>query len=83
MTIRCAYRRPVPSRLLTREQVAEELGVSPWVVYSLIRRGRLPAIRIGTRGWWRVSREDLEVYIGRTEREAEEPALSKKDAPED
>ena len=38
-------------RFLTREQVAEELGVSPWVVYSLIRRRRLRAIGIGARGW--------------------------------
>jgi excisionase family DNA binding protein len=40
----------MPGRFLTRDQVAEELGVSPWVVYSLIRKGRLPAIRIGARG---------------------------------
>jgi excisionase family DNA binding protein len=57
----------MPDRFLTRVQVAEELGVSPWVVYSLIRRVRLPTvrIRIGSRGWWRVSREDLEVYRSR------------------
>jgi len=54
----------VANRFLTRDQAAKELGVSPWVVYSLIRKGRLPAIRIriGGRGSWRVSREDLEAY---------------------
>jgi excisionase family DNA binding protein len=52
----------VADPLLTRDQVAEELGVSPRVVFSLIRRGRLPAIRIGRCGLWQVSHEYLEAY---------------------
>jgi hypothetical protein len=46
---------PVAEPLLNRAQVADELGVSAWVVYSLIRRGKLPAIGILGRGWWRAS----------------------------
>ena len=55
----------MPDHFLTREQVAEELGVSPWVIYARIRRGELPAIRIGGPGLWRISREDLAAYIER------------------
>ena len=34
-------------------------------VYALVRRGDLPAIKIGGRGQWRVEAEQLEAYIDR------------------
>ncbi|WP_027861738.1 helix-turn-helix domain-containing protein [Marmoricola sp. URHB0036] len=58
-------------RFLTREQVAEELATSKAQVYALIRRGDLRAMKIGGRGVWRVSRQDLEDYIARTYDETE------------
>ena len=53
-------------RFLTREQVAEELNISNAQAYALVRRGDLRALKIGGRGLWRVSREDLEAYLERT-----------------
>ena len=37
------------SRLLVAEDVAALLGVSPAFVYALVRRGELPAVRVGDR----------------------------------
>jgi hypothetical protein len=34
-----------------------------WQVYALVRRGDLPAIKIGGRGQWRVEDTELEAYI--------------------
>jgi excisionase family DNA binding protein len=45
--------------------VAEVLNTSSAQVYALVRRGDLPAIKIGGRGQWRVEREQLESYIRR------------------
>ena len=53
-------------RFLTREQVADELAISKAQVYALLRRKELRAMKIGGRGNWRISREDLETYIERT-----------------
>ena len=60
------YRVRVADRFLTREQVAEELAISKAQVYALLRRKDLRAMKIGGRGIWRISREDLENYIERT-----------------
>jgi excisionase family DNA binding protein len=54
--------QPQP-RFLTLEQVAEELSTSFAQVYALVRRGELPAIRLGGRGQWRVERSMLEKFI--------------------
>jgi excisionase family DNA binding protein len=40
--------------------VAAELNVSDSQVYHMVRRGELPAIKIGGRGQWRVERAKLE-----------------------
>jgi hypothetical protein len=40
-------------------------------VYTLMRSGQLPAVKIGKRGVWRVSTESLEEYISGLQREAE------------
>ena len=39
-------------------------------VYALVRRGDLPAIKIGGRGQWRVEASQLEAYIDRMYDEA-------------
>lgn len=51
------------ARFLTLEQVAEELNTSAAQIYALVRRGELPAIRLGGRGQWRVERRRLEKFI--------------------
>jgi excisionase family DNA binding protein len=50
-------------RFLTLADVAEILSTSVAQVYAMVRRGDLPAIKIGGRGQWRVSEADLEDYI--------------------
>ncbi len=51
------------SRFLTLTEVAEVLNTSSAQVYAMVRRGELPAIKIGGRGQWRVERDRLEDYI--------------------
>ncbi len=52
-------------RFLTLADVSEVLNTSSAQVYALVRRGDLPAIKIGGRGQWRVERTQLEDYIAR------------------
>lgn len=52
-------------RFLTLADVAEVLNTSSAQVYALVRRGDLPAIKIGGRGQWRVESSELETYIQR------------------
>ena len=52
-------------RFLTLADVAEVLNTSSAQVYALVRRGDLPAIKIGGRGQWRVEASQLEEYIAR------------------
>ena len=54
---------PAGPRFLTLADVAEVLNTSSAQVYALVRRGDLPAIKIGGRGQWRVESEQLEDYI--------------------
>ncbi|HEX6150618.1 helix-turn-helix domain-containing protein [Nocardioides sp.] len=56
---------PGMPRFLTLADVAEVLNTSSAQVYALVRRGDLPAIKIGGRGQWRVEAEQLEAYIKR------------------
>ena len=56
---------PPTPRFLTLADVAEVLSTSSAQVYALVRRGDLPAIRIGGRGQWRVEASQLEAYIAR------------------
>ena len=53
------------SRFLQLADVAEILNTSSAQVYTLVRRGELPAIKIGGRGQWRVEASELESYIER------------------
>ncbi len=50
-------------RFLALTDVAEVLNISMAQVYALVRRGELPAIKIGGRGQWRVESQALEDYI--------------------
>ncbi|WP_203336098.1 helix-turn-helix domain-containing protein [Nocardioides limicola] len=50
-------------RFLTLTDVAEVLNTSSAQVYALVRRGELPAIKLGGRGQWRVEAAVLEDYI--------------------
>ena len=50
-------------RFLTLADVAEVLATSSAQVYALVRRGELPAIKIGGRGQWRVESSQLETFI--------------------
>ena len=52
-------------RFLQLADVAEILNTSTAQVYALVRRGDLPAIKIGGRGQWRVETTELEAYIQR------------------
>ena len=52
-------------RFLTLADVAEVLNTSSAQVYALVRRGDLPAIKIGGRGQWRVEAAQLEGYFKR------------------
>lgn len=59
-------------RFLQLSDVAEILNTSPAQVYALVRRGDLPAIKIGGRGQWRVEASELEAYIDRLYAETRE-----------
>jgi excisionase family DNA binding protein len=52
-------------RFLQLADVAEILNTSTAQVYALVRRGDLPAIKIGGRGQWRVETSELEAFIQR------------------
>lgn len=52
-----------PPRFLQLADVAEILNTSTAQVYALVRRGELPAIKIGGRGQWRVETSELEAFI--------------------
>ncbi len=58
-------------RFLTLADVAEVLNTSSAQVYALVRRGDLPAIKIGGRGQWRVEGSRLEEYIAEQYKSAE------------
>lgn len=57
--------RTVGPRFLTLADVAETLNISAAQTYALVRRGDLPAIKVGGRGQWRVEAAALEEYIER------------------
>jgi excisionase family DNA binding protein len=54
---------PETHRFLTLADVAEVLNTSSAQVYALVRRGELPAIKLGGRGQWRIEATKLEEYI--------------------
>ena len=62
----------VEPRFSTLEDVATILNVRVAQVYALVRRGELPAVKLGGRGVWRVDRLQLEAYIERMYAETRE-----------
>jgi excisionase family DNA binding protein len=50
--------------LLKPNDVAELCQVSTKTVLRAIRAGRLPACRLGSRGAYRIRREDLDAWLG-------------------
>ena len=50
-------------RFLTLADTAEVLSVSPHEVRELVRSGELPAIKVGSKGQWRIEKSVLESYI--------------------
>lgn len=59
----CWHYESVTSRFLTLSDVANILNVAPAQVYTLVRSGELPAIKIGARGQWRVEAQVVEKFI--------------------
>jgi len=51
------------NRLLTINEAAEILAVTPRAVYEWIRNGKLQGVKIGV--LWRIRPEDLEAFIER------------------
>jgi excisionase family DNA binding protein len=75
-------------RFLQLADVAEVLNISANQVYALVRRGDIPAVKIGGRGQWRVESTELEKYIERLYTETKQfitthPFGEEVDAPED
>ena len=60
----------LPPPLLKPSEVATVLNVTVSQVYTLMRSGELPALKIGRKGVWRVSRETLDAYLVGLEAEA-------------
>ena len=60
----------LPAPLLKPADVARVLNVTVTQVYTLMRSGDLPALKIGKKGVWRVSRETLEAFLADLETEA-------------
>ena len=52
----------VKKQLLTVNEVAERLNVTPQMVRALIKNGKLGSYKIGQRST-RISQEDLEKYL--------------------
>jgi excisionase family DNA binding protein len=77
----------VEPRFYRLEDVATILNVRVAQVYSLVRSGDLPAVKLGGRGVWRVDRNQLEGYIERLHDETREWAkahpLSGSESPEE
>ncbi|HEX6337201.1 MAG TPA: helix-turn-helix domain-containing protein [Jiangellaceae bacterium] len=70
-------------RFLQLSDVAEVLNISAAQAYALVRRGDLPAIKIGGRGQWRVEASALEDYIQRMYAETAEFVARNPLAPDD
>ncbi len=62
----------MPGKLLTLKQAAEILGVTDRTVQNLILRGDLHGFQVGER--WRVEESEIDAYIERQKRKAEQQA---------
>jgi excisionase family DNA binding protein len=71
---------PRSARFLTIPEVAEELETSTAQITALVRRGDLPALKLGSRGQWRIERAKLEAYIEQAYRDTERELRNRKQA---
>jgi len=53
----------LPDEILTLPEVAQLLKVADKTVYTMARKGELPAFKV--RGQWRFTREDIHAWIER------------------
>ena len=63
-------------KLLTRSQVAAELGVSQWTIWDWVKKGKFPkpvSLSPGHAMKWR--EVDVAIWLQRRMRKAEKPAL--------
>jgi excisionase family DNA binding protein len=51
--------------LLTIDEVAAVLRLSPFTVRDLLRAKKLPGLKVGGGRQWRVRKADLEAYLNR------------------
>jgi excisionase family DNA binding protein len=51
------------NEMLTVQEVAKKLRVSPKTVYRLVERGELIAVRVGGSGHLRILPEDFKAFI--------------------
>ena len=66
------------SVLLTVEQVAERLQINEQTIRRWLRDGRLTGVPFGGRTGWRVSEEDLQMFLDRRRMASEGEAQAKK-----
>ena len=59
-------------KLLTPQQVAEWLQVDEGLIYRLLRERKLPGIKIGKRGQWRIREDRLATWLQAQEAETAE-----------
>lgn len=59
---------PFEKEWLTVEEVSGYLGVTPFVLTGILRRGEIPAVKVGRE--WRVARLDLEAWLNARRAEA-------------
>jgi excisionase family DNA binding protein len=59
-------------KTLNVQEAADFIGVSAWLIYDMVRRKEIPAIRVRTRIFFRV--ETLEKWMAEKEAEAIEAA---------
>lgn len=57
--------------LLTIEEAAEYLRMSPWVVRQWLREGKLPGFKLGRE--WRIDEKDLEAFIEAAKKQGTSP----------
>ena len=68
-------------KLLTIPEVAEAMKVSEKTVRRLIKRGDLPAFKVGDRGQLRVEEQELQRYIESTRVRAGDPSAPEEGEP--
>jgi excisionase family DNA binding protein len=54
-------------RLLTPEQAAERLQISPYTFKDWLKKGKFPGVKVGNR--WRARESDIDSYIWRQKTE--------------